>query len=169
MLYPYLPQKYTEFIEKKYQPLIQSVEDRLLYFYTRNTDIRTQFNKPLIVDYTNEKGNYKELVFQHPEWETNLNFYKSPNETIEIPFAKSPRLFGYLPFGIWIDEYVVYIEYEHLEDKKNLEDLIIKSLEAKGTFAVLSIPKNVNLSLTIPIWKTIGKRRIIIETSQGEG
>ena len=163
MIYPYLPKEYTDFIEKRYQPLKDYLEDRLLYFYTRNNQVKKNMEKPIIVDFTNKDGNYREMVFMHPEWRENLRFYKLPTETIEIPFAKNPSLFGYLPFGIWIDEYVVYVEYEHIEEKENLEDLLVKLLEAKGTFVVLSIPKSVNLFLTLPVWKTINKKRVKIE------
>jgi len=166
-MYPYLPKTYILQIQKLYGKREFGIEDRLLFYYTRLDTVKTRFKKlekPLIVDLINKSGNYEEYIYQHPNWKEKLKSFKSSTETIEIPYANDPKLIGYLPFGIWIDEYVVYIEVELLKEANKLEEYLFRLLEGKGTFVVISKPKNSKLKLPDTfLYKKVEKNRKIFE------
>jgi len=171
-MYSYLPQVYQERINRLYGRRKGDIEDRVLFLYKRVnenwfTSDKIDSDKPLIVDIFTpsiSNYNYEELVLKHPLWKSNMKKFLPPDETIEIPYAVNPRAMEYLPFGIWIDEYVLYIEWELLKTRLSIEE-IISLLEAKGTFLIISKPLNEEIELGILenlLWKKIAKRRIVL-------
>jgi len=172
--YPYLPNDYVEFVSKLYDLSSENakVEDRTTFFYYATRGVNGNFvpflpplrDKPLAVDlvgFEPDNGAFKdlkpikmkEIVLAHPSWRENARRFKKPTETIEVPYAVSPRKFGYLPKGAWIDEFVVYVELPLLPKEYFREEFFLALLEGKGTFVVLSADKD--FSLPFPFLSTL--------------